>query len=234
MPTHRCLAVQVDLARGSTSVTRKFMMRLFMSSLRTVTAASRLFQSSAEIFRFCSHALVCVVSPDGWASPPGLAFLQNAVCSFAQLLVDSDLQASPKTDPDNTSRGAMVLVVASCKVWCQAALSSSQEPLVTVVSAPLCPNKTRSNRASSPSTRSLVRSRSRKLSIAGSSLDPRGLALLTPERCRQCACLTVNSMANARSKSMRSPVLTVSCSGPTVQGYGDGSYHHSALGRWIS
>ena len=33
------------------------MMRPFMSSLRTVTAAKRLFQSSAEILRFCVQAL---------------------------------------------------------------------------------------------------------------------------------------------------------------------------------
>ena len=57
LPAHRCWALQMHLARGPTSVTRKFMMRLFMSSLRTVTAAKRLFQSSAEIFRFCSQAL---------------------------------------------------------------------------------------------------------------------------------------------------------------------------------
>ena len=89
------------------------MMRPFMSSLRTVTAAKRLFQSSAEILRFCVQALSQQAEPQYVLKV--LAINSNALWCCHSISCDrpcSSCAADRWCLQVHTSLGAM-LVVAS-------------------------------------------------------------------------------------------------------------------------
>ena len=115
-------------AGGRTSVTRKFMIRWFMSSLRTVTAARRLFQSSLEILRFCIQALTVSLESGSNEAMHGEVLrresLQHLPLPSHEHLrrQHADLLCQQQRVP--TSRGAMS--VTSCRDCCQAAAISRQ------------------------------------------------------------------------------------------------------------